>query len=132
MEETEALLRFISIFGVSAVVGVRKRPPKVSRLKRSESKSSAHEGALKSDVINLIDTTTDALIRQPKFKFNAEGRKGVDLIYFPDQTSLKISVRYASYVLHDALNKLHDLRIAEEQPNRQALTDEELEVLLNR
>jgi hypothetical protein len=131
VEDSEALLRFISIFGVSAVVGVRKRPPKVVRLRANDTKSSVREGALKTDVINLIDTTRNVPICRQKFKFNAGGNKGVDLIFFPDQSCLKISVRYSSFVLHDALNKLHVLRIADEQQNRQALTDDELEILLN-
>ncbi len=56
VEDSETLLHFISIFGVSAVVGVRKRPPKVVRLRANDTKSS------------------------------------VDLIFFPDQSCLKISV----------------------------------------
>jgi hypothetical protein len=132
VEDSEALLHFISIFGVSAVVGVRKRPPKVVRLRANDTKSSVCEGALKTDVMNLIDTTRNVPIRRQKFKFHAGGNKGVDLIFFfPDQSCLKISVRYSSFVLHDALNKLHVLRIADEQQNRQALTDDELELLLN-
>jgi hypothetical protein len=88
---------------------------------------------LKTDVINFIDTSNNILTRQPRFRVNAEGRKGVDFLYFPDQNCLKITVCYASYVLHDALNKLHDLRLAEDQRNRQdPLTFEELELLLNR
>jgi hypothetical protein len=55
--DREALLHLISLFGVSSVVGVRKRPPKVSRLKQNNTKSLAHEGALKTDAINFIDTS---------------------------------------------------------------------------
>ncbi len=60
VEDSEALLRFISIFGV------RKRPPKVVRLRANDTKSSAREGALKTDVINLIDTTRNVPICHQK------------------------------------------------------------------
>jgi hypothetical protein len=81
----------------------------------------------------LIDTTKNIIRPQRKFKFNAEGCKGIDFIYFPEQSSLKITVRYASFVLNEALNKLCDLNITRRQVNNgqnRRLTDEELDELL--
>jgi hypothetical protein len=69
-----------------------EKDPKVSRLKQNDTKSSAREGALKTDVLNFIDTTKNVPRQRAKFKFNAEGHKGVDFIYFPKQNCLKISV----------------------------------------
>ena len=130
VEDREAILCIISLFGISSVVGIWKRHPKISRLKQNDTKSSASKGALKTDVINLIDKSKNTPRQRTRFKFNAEGRKGVALIYFPEQSCLKISVRYISYVLHVALHKLHELRIVIDE-HWQALTDEELEELLN-
>jgi hypothetical protein len=107
-----------------------ERPPKVSRLKQNDAKSSARKGTLKTDVINHFGTTTNVPKQRSKFKFNAEGQRGLDLIYFPEQSCLKISLHYVSYALHDALHKLNELRIAFDE-HRQALTDEKLEELLN-
>jgi hypothetical protein len=133
LEDRDALLRLISLFGISSVVGLRKRPPRVCQLKQNDTSVSAREGALRSDKINLIDTTKNIIRPQRKFKFNTEGRKGIDFIFFPEQSSLKITVRYASFVLNEALNKLWDLNITRRQVNNgqnRRLTDEELDELL--
>jgi hypothetical protein len=43
LEDRVALLRLISFFGISSVVGLRKRPPRVCQLKRDDTSVSAHE-----------------------------------------------------------------------------------------
>jgi hypothetical protein len=52
----------------------------------------------------------------------------------PDQNCLRITVRYASYMLHESLDKLIDLNITVMQGvhgrANQRLSDEELEQLL--
>ena len=74
------------------------------------------------------------VIRAPRrFRLNADGRKGVDFTFIPNQNSLRITVRYASYVLHEALGKLLDFNITLVQGangRNQQLTDDELELLL--
>jgi len=62
MENREALCHLVSLFGISAIVGLRKKPPKVSQLKQNEASVTAHEGALKVDRINFVDTTNDLVV----------------------------------------------------------------------
>jgi hypothetical protein len=78
--------------------------------------------------------TNNNIRAQRRFRLNAEGRKGVDFIFMPDQSYLRITVRYASYVLHESLDKLIDLNIKVMQGvhgRNQQLSDEELEQLLS-
>jgi hypothetical protein len=135
IEDREALCHLVSLFGISAIVGLRKKPPKVSQLKQNEASVTAREGALKVDRINFVDTTNNLVRPQRRFRLNAEGRKGVDFVFFPEQSCLKITVRYASFVLHNALAKLQEFNIALvhgiNAGVNQRLSDEELEQLLN-
>jgi hypothetical protein len=96
-EDREALFMFD--FNVWRVIScVQKRHPKVSRLKENDTKSSACKGALKTNVINFIDTTLNVPRQRTKFKLSTEGQKGVDLIYFPEQSCLKISFCMMHYM----------------------------------
>ena len=45
MEDNDALLCMVVLFGVSSVIGIRKRPPKVARLKQQDVKASLREGS---------------------------------------------------------------------------------------
>jgi hypothetical protein len=95
-------------------VGLQKGLPRVCQLKQNDTSVSARKGALRT---NLIDTTKNVIRPQCTFKCKAEGHKGIDFIYFPEQSSFKVTVRYASFVLNKALNKLHDLYITVIQVN---------------
>lgn len=133
LEDRNALLNMNSLFGISSVVGLRKKPPKVCQLKQHDTSLSAHEGALKTDKINFVDMTNNVIRSPRRFRLNADGRKGVDFTFIPNQNSLRITVRYASYVLHEALGKLLDFNITLVQGangRNQRLTDDELELLL--
>jgi hypothetical protein len=57
VEDNDALLRVVSLFGVSSIIGVRKRPSKVARLRQHDVKASSHEGTFLTDSINFVDTT---------------------------------------------------------------------------
>jgi hypothetical protein len=81
------------------------------------------------DKINFVDAANNVVRAQRRFRLNAEGRKGFDLLFFPEHCCLKITVRYSSFVLHEALNKLCEFNITSVHVN-QCLTDEELDVLL--
>ena len=65
-----------------------------------------------------------------KFTFNAHGRKGIDLLFFPELSCLKMTVQYSSFVLGDIMDKLYGLGL----PHREtvAITEEELEEMLYR
>ncbi len=75
VEEREALLRLIAIFGMSAIIGVRKKPPNLSkRLPRTESKVTARGGVQMLDVVNLVDVMSNAAPQNPnKVTYWAEG-----------------------------------------------------------
>ena len=82
------------------------------------------------DVLNLVYVASNALHPLPRrFSFNAYGCKGIDFIYLPSQSCLRMSVRYSCFVVEDALEKLRDLGIAVPREGAH-LTDEELELLI--
>jgi hypothetical protein len=132
LEDNESLKRLISIFGNSAVVGVRKPLPALSkRLGRNDVVVSERGGVQMKDVINLIDVASNDNNAGQRFSFNAHGRKGIDFIFFPSLGSLRICVRYNQLVVSSALQKLNDLGIAIPHAGHNIpLTDAELERLL--
>jgi hypothetical protein len=138
VEDNNALLCVVALFGVSTIVGVRKRPPKVARLKQHDVKASSREGTLSTDAINLVDTTGNEIVPQHAFRFNAQGQQGIDFMFYPDYNKIKIAVRYSSYMLASVKLKLVALNILEpQQPNpgqlnHGRLTDDELQMLLRR
>ncbi len=131
IDDRESLLRLIAVFGISAAVGVRKPLPSLpQRLAVDERNATSRGGVQLKDVVNLVDVASNAVLpRRRKFTFNAHGQKGVDLIYFPHQSSLRISVRYSQFVVEKALQKLQDLGVAITY-DRVPLTDDELERLI--
>jgi hypothetical protein len=126
-----ALRGLIGIFGISAVVGIRKRPPSISKRLYSNNNNVTARGPVQlKDVLNLVDVSRNAARPvNETFSFNARGRKGIDFVFLPDQNCLRLTVRYSQFVVEAALPKLHELGIALTTERRQ-LTDEELEVLL--
>jgi len=83
------------------------------------------------DKINFVDAANNVVRAQRRFRLNAEGRKGFDLLFFPEHCCLKITVRYSSFVLHEALNKLQEFNITTVHVH-QRLTDDELALLLGK
>jgi hypothetical protein len=81
------------------------------------------------DKINFVYMANNLPRAQRRFGLNAEGRKEIDLLFFPVQCCLKITVCYSSFVLHEALNKLQELNITTVHVH-QHLTDDKLELLL--
>ncbi len=81
-----ALRRLIGIFGISAVVGIRKRPPSTSKKLYSNNKNVTARGPVQHlDVLNLVDVSGNAAHPvNDTFTFNAGGRKGIDFVFLPD------------------------------------------------
>jgi hypothetical protein len=137
VEDQASIIQFIDIFGICSVVGIRKHlTSMVHRLDPNDAVVSACVAVQLLDVINIVDIESNAelgpRLRNSTFSFNGNGYKGVDLIFMPDVSSLRVSVRYCSFIVQDALAKLHALGISTNiQPEqRQRLTDEEIELLL--
>jgi len=133
VEDNDALLHVVSLFGVSSVIGVRKRPPKVARLRQHDVNASLHEGTFLTDSINVVDTTNNDVNPQRAFRLNANGRKGIDFMYYPEHNKMKLTLRYSSYVVATVKTKIIQFNLLNNtnQPNVQ-LSDNELEYLLNR
>jgi hypothetical protein len=131
IDDRDSILRFIAIFGISAAVGVRKPLPSIpQKLGVDEENVKCRGGVQLKDVVNLVDVSSNALLPRPRrFSFNAQGRKGIDLVYIPDQSSLRICVRYSHFVVEKALQKLQDLGVGTSR-NVQQLSDDELERLI--
>jgi hypothetical protein len=131
VEEIAALCRLIGIFGISAVVGIWKRPPSIcKRLYNNKDNVTARGPVQLKDVLNLVDVSENA-IPPPNalFTFNARGRKGIDFIFLPEQNCLHMTVRCRQFVVEAALPQLHELGIALPMEHR-PLSDEELELLI--
>jgi hypothetical protein len=131
VENRAALLQVIEIFGISAIVGVRKQPPPIiKKLRRNDACVTVRGPVQLKDALNLVDVASNALRPLPRrFTFNAYGCKGIDFIHLPSQNSLRMNVRYSCFFVDDALEKLQDLGMA--VPRHGAhLSDEELELLL--
>jgi len=133
VEDNDALLHTVALFGVSSVIGIRKRPPKVARLKQHDEKASSREGTFLMDSINFVDTTRNDVAPRHAFRFNANGRKRIDFVYYPEHNKITITVRYSSYVLASVKPKLIQLNLLN-NPDRliARLSDEDLDMLLNR
>ncbi len=82
METRPAITKVQSLFGISALVGARKRPPPLpQRLLRDDQYVASCGGLQIADVINLVDV--DLNDEQPdNFTYR---NKGMDFIYIPEQ-----------------------------------------------
>jgi hypothetical protein len=130
LENRESINCLIAVFGIATIVRVRKQPPAILEMVENEAKVVVRGGIQLKDVLNFIDVTSNDFTRQARrFSFNARGKKGIDFIYFPSQSSLKMSLRYHHYVEESALPKLIELGIASPS-NNAPLNDDELELLL--
>ncbi len=123
----------ISIFGVTAAVGIRKKIPGFEgRLGPNDNLIFERVGIHKLDNINLVDVLTNCNRPQhppnARFKLNTDGYQGIDFFFFPKLCNVRISVRYTCFVAQDAELKLLQLGIIE-QSNRHRLTDEELDLI---
>ena len=133
VETVPALSVLISIFGVTAAVGIRKKIPGFEgRLGPNDNLIFERVGIHKLDNINLVDVISNCNRPQrppnARFKLNADGYQGIDFFFFPELCSIRISVRYTCFVAQDAEEKLLQLGILE-QSNRRRLTDEELDLI---
>jgi hypothetical protein len=152
LEHNHALLNVVALFGVSSVIGISKRPPKVERLKQHGAKASSCEGFFSTDSINFVDTTGNEIDPRHTFRFDANGCKVVDFIFYPEHNKTNIMVQYSSSVLATMRPKLIELNLlqsqhqpqpyigdqqqlcpAQSQPNhgqQTRLSDDELKMLL--
>jgi len=137
IETAASISCLMAVFGLCAVVGVRKKLPTLSkRLRTGQGFVSARVGIQLLDVINLVDTSNNGEIPEirAQFTFNAYGRKGIDLIYIPDQSCIRICVRYKKFVLQDALVLLQQLGVStisrDNAPVAGSISDDDLERLL--
>ncbi len=78
VENRAKLMRVIEIFGISAIVGVRKQPPTIiKKLRRNDACVTVRGPVQLKDALNLVDVASNALRPLPRrFTFNAYGRKG--------------------------------------------------------
>jgi hypothetical protein len=133
VETFPALMVLISIFGVTAAVGIRKKTPGFEgRLGPNDNVLSERVGINKLDNINLVDvfSNTNRVQRPPNrgFKLNADGYQGIDFFFFPELCSIRICVRYTCFVAQDAEEKLLQLGIMD-RTNHRRMTDEELDLI---
>jgi hypothetical protein len=78
-----------SLFGISALVGARKIPPLVTpKLLKDDQYVSSRGGLQMADVINVVDVDHNDELQPDDFTYNANGNKGMDFIYIPEQHSL--------------------------------------------
>ncbi len=128
IEDGESIARLIVVFGISAVAGVRKKPPVLSKRVGATQPIVTTRGGLQLlDVINLIDVHVNQYIPPvEEFTLNAQGRKGIDFIYIPEQKSIRISIWYKKYVVKDAVEKIRALGVGSTQDG-EPLTDKDLE-----
>jgi hypothetical protein len=75
VDDRVAVSQIVSMFGVSAVVGVRKKPMAVTKkLLDGESFVSSRGGVQRLDVINLVDVSLNNNLPRPtKVIFDARG-----------------------------------------------------------
>lgn len=132
LEGIDVMKRLIGVLGTSAVVGVRKALPTISKkLDNSDDGFVVARGGVQlKDVINLIDVSSNNLPARQRFRWNANGRCGIDLVFFPTQCSLRISIRYRNFTVSRAIDKLRELGVGTVDNQGDDLNDEELERLL--
>jgi len=85
------------VFGYCAVASFRKKPPTLSkRVRTGQPFMGAHGATQLLEVINLVDVSNNNAIpdNRGQFSFNANGCKGIDFIYIPNQKCIQICVRY--------------------------------------
>ncbi len=132
LEEVHLIVRLIEVLGASAVVGVRKTLPAISK-KLSNSEGAfvtARGGVQLQDVINLIDVSSNNLPIPQRFTWNANGRRGIDFVFYPTQCVVRISIRYRNFTVSRAMEKLRQLGIGTSTDPGTQLNDDELEHLL--
>jgi hypothetical protein len=132
LDDLRSIIRLIAVLGNSAIVGVRKPLPSLSKkLSNGEDAYvSIRGGAQLQDVVNLVDVTSNHNPAPRRFYWNANGRFGMDLVYFPLQCSLRITIRYRHLKLREAVALLNQYGIAVPVDAEEQLSDEQLEALL--
>jgi hypothetical protein len=133
VEAVTSLRLLISLLGVTAAVGIRKKIPGFEgRLGPNDNLLFERIGIHLLDNINLVDVISNG-DRPPRpnnttFKLNANGYQGIVFFFYPELCSVRISVRYTCYVAKDAETKLVQLGIIQ-RSNRRRMTDDELDRL---
>jgi len=131
VEEKQHVLKVIELFGVSAVVGVRKALPAIpKKLTAGEPQVCCRGGVQQKDCINFVDVSDNVPDQRRRFSLQVGRNRGIDFIYFPDQNYVKMCVRYRHFVVSDALVKLNELGIVSSRVESTKISDEELERLL--
>jgi hypothetical protein len=133
IEDLPSILKFISIFGICSVVGIRRRLHSLlERVQTSNDIVTSRVSVQLLDVLNIVDvesnTELDPQPKNYKFAFNGNGYKGIYFIFMPQLSSLRISVQYRCLLVKDALSKLNSLGISTANvPQQQGdrMTDEE-------
>ena len=132
LEEVYLIVRLIEVLGASAVVGVRKALPVISK-KLSNSEGAfvtARRGVQLKDVINLIDVSSNTLPIPQRFTWNANGRCRINFVFYPTQCVVRISIHYRNFTISRAMEKLRRLGICAYTGPGTELNDNELEQLL--
>jgi hypothetical protein len=133
VETVHALMLLISMFGVTAAIGIRKALRGFDgRLGPNDNLLSERIGIQLLDNFNLVDVISniDRPQRPPgaPFKLSGSGYQGIDFIFFPELCCIRITVRYTCFVAQDAEAKLVQLGIVN-RSDRRRFTDEELDLL---
>lgn len=134
IETFNALSTLISVIGITAAVGVRKKLPGMTeRMRPDDNIICERIGIQRLDNINLVDVSSNdsrpRRLPNTRFRQNADGYQGVDFFFFPELSTLRISVRYTCFLANDAEAKLMQLGIIESNNRRRRMTDEELDLL---
>jgi hypothetical protein len=91
------LLRLIEVLGTCAVVGIRKALPAISKKLNTTDEGAfvtARGGVQMKDVINLIDVSSNPVPIPNRFTWNANGRCGIDFVYFLFPHAMLVKNKY--------------------------------------
>jgi hypothetical protein len=94
VETMQSLSAAISVFGITAAVGIRKRISGFDRkLGPNDQLMFEQIGIQGSDNINLVDVLSNNIhpLNSP-FRLNADGYQGIDFFFFPELSNIRISV----------------------------------------
>jgi hypothetical protein len=108
VEMMQSLSAAISVFGITAAVGIRKRISGFDRkLGPNDQLMFEQIGIQGSDNINLVDVLSNNIrpLNSP-FRLNADGYQGIDFFFYPELGNIKISVRYTPLTTENAKEKL--------------------------
>jgi hypothetical protein len=129
VETMQSLSAAISVFGITAAVGIRKRISGFDRkLGPNDQLMFEQIGIQGSDNINLVDVSSNNIrpLNSP-FRLNADGYQGIDFFFYPELGNIKISVPYTPLTAENAKEKLRYMGIIPRLDNIRRLTDEDMD-----